>query len=164
MKKNVLTNLMMMAMMALVSMTFAACGGDDKDDIPGDDKVLKEGVHRMEVYFSGSDKWNISGSFTATYGYGSTDIYENGKKVSEYAGVYDIDEFRDYVVETGKDCDQMVLTFATKPKSKSSEDLTVTLKGFIDGKQTNMKVYTIKANDPKTMVFFCQDVGGDLIQ
>ncbi|MBR3078246.1 MAG: beta-barrel fold lipoprotein [Prevotella sp.] len=157
---------LMMAVCAVMCVTFAACGGDDdKDDISGDYQELKEGVHRIEVYFSGSDKWRVVATFLATHGYGGTDLYENGQKVNKTAGGYYSEELRNYAVETGKNCDQMVATIQLDPLSKStSGDIEVTLKGFIDGKQTNMKVWTVKADAPKTLVFYCQDIGADLIQ
>ena len=52
--KFLFLNVIMMAMMAAVCMTFASCGsGSDDDDIPGGgaNVKLKEGVHRIEVSF-----------------------------------------------------------------------------------------------------------------
>ena len=54
MKQKNLIKFWVMAMMAAVCVTFAACGGDsDDDDIPGGGTAvkLKEGVHRIEVSF-----------------------------------------------------------------------------------------------------------------
>lgn len=164
MKKVNSIKYLMMAVAAIVCMTFTSCGGDDdKDDIPGDYKELKEGVHRIEVYFSGSNQWRITAMFVASHGLNGTDIYENGQKVNQTSGAYYNEELRNYVVETGKKCDQFNLTLLMDPLSSTSGDIEVTLRGYIDGKQDNMKVWTIKASDPKSMVFSCQDIGADII-
>ena len=64
MKTKFLTNLLMMAALAMVAMTFTACGGDDEDDIPGGDTSV--GVHRVDIQFSS----NASRYNTSTYIYG----------------------------------------------------------------------------------------------
>lgn len=154
-----------MVVMTVVCATFASCSsGSNDDDIPGDYKELKEGVHRIEIYFSGSNQWKISAMFIASYGYNYADIYENNQKVNQTPGGYYSEELRNYVVETGKKCDQFYLTLLMDPLSSTSGDIEVTLRGYIDGKQDNMKVWTIKASNPKSMMFSCQNIGADLIQ
>ena len=49
MKKNIFTKLMMLAMVAMTSISFTACGGDD-DDNNGVDTAI--GVHRIDVQFN----------------------------------------------------------------------------------------------------------------
>lgn len=163
--KTFLKYSLLMAVVLVSMVALTACGGNSDDDLPDNYIELIEGVHRIEVSFSGSDQWRVSTMFLATEGYRGTDIYENGQKVNETAGGYYCEELRNYIVETGKKCNSLSVTIVLNPYSKlSSGDIEITLKGFIDGKQTNMKVWNVKASDPKSMTFSCQDIGADIIQ
>ena len=54
---------LMMAMMAAVCMTFAACGGDSDDDIPGGGNA-QIGVHRVDLHFDGTlPSWHSTVGF-----------------------------------------------------------------------------------------------------
>ena len=146
--KFLFLNVIMMAMMAAVCMTFASCGsGSDDDDIPGGgtNVKLKEGVHRIEVSFKGSADWRASVMFVATYHDESSQLYENGKKVGITSGLYSDGGIHPLVVD-------------------DPGEMEVTLKGYVDGKQTNMKVYTFKRGGYTSAVFYAENYGADYIR
>lgn len=166
--KFLFLNVIMMAMMAAVCMTFASCGsGSDDDDIPGGgaNVKLKEGVHRIEVSFKGSADWRASVMFVATYHDESSQLYENGKKVGITSGLYSDGGIRDYAVESDAKCDDMSLAISLNPLVvEDPGEMEVTLKGYVDGKQTNMKVYTFKKGGYTSAVFYAEDYGADYIR
>ena len=168
MKQKNLIKFWVMAMMAAVCVTFAACGGDsDDDDIPGGGTAvkLKEGVHRIEVSFKGSTDWRASLMFVATYHDESSQLYENGKKVGITSGLYSDGGIRDYAVESDARCDDMSLAISLNPLVVDDPgEMEVTLKGYVDGKQTNMKVYTFKKGGYTSAVFYAEDYGADYIR
>lgn len=81
MKKNIISKLLMMVALAMVSMTFTACGGDDEDDNGNNITDTAIGVHRIDVQFND----NVVGCDVANYFYALkadasyANIYENGK-------------------------------------------------------------------------------------
>lgn len=158
---------LMMAMMAVVCMTFAACGGDDKDDDPGNVVKTTTGVHRIDVEFSGAtDGWSLQAMFIGTHGNtSSVELYENGKKVgTDVPGTFVGDTFRNYSVETDASCDLFEVTLSAIPMTNPGT-FTVTLKGYVNGKQTNMKVFEFKPDaQVKGCIFYSEDFGADMMK
>ncbi|MBE6258286.1 MAG: hypothetical protein E7103_10090 [Prevotella sp.] len=167
MKRIISAKYHMMAMIVAVCVTFAACGGDDKDDDPGNVVKTTTGVHRIDVEFSGAtDSWNLQVMFIGTHGNTtSVDLYENGKKLgTEVPGTFIGDTFRNYSVETDASCDLFEVTLSAIPKTNPGS-FTVTLKGYVNGKQTNMKVFEFKPDaQVKGCIFYSEDFGADIIQ
>lgn len=156
---------MMLAVMVMAVLTFTACGSDDKDDLPDGYVKTTEGVHRIEVSFDGNTTgWNCDATFIATYGTATVNLYENGKQVGSAYG-YSSSEVRDYAIETDAKCDLMSVTVILSHSSFASvEPITVTLKGYVNGKQTNMKVVEVPTSETnKGIVFSAEEIGGDLI-
>lgn len=160
---------MMTAIMTMAAFIFSACGGDDKDDIPDGYVKTTEGVHRTEVSFSGNTAgWSTSLTFIAVYGdgtHGKVKMYENGKQISDNGG-FSSEEMRSYAVDTDAMCDMMSTTIILTHESFGSvEPITVTLKGYVNGKQTNMKVVEISASETyKGIIFSAEDIGADLVK
>ena len=167
MKRIISAKYHMMAMIVAVCVTFAACGGDDKDDDPGNVVKTTTGVHRIDVEFSGAtDSWSLQVMFIGTHGNTtSVDLYENGKKLgTEVPGTFIGDTFRNYSVETDASCDLFEVTLSAIPKTNPGS-FTVTLKGYVNGKQTNMKVFEFKPDaQVKGCIFYSEDFGADIIQ
>ena len=154
----------MLALMIAAVFTFTACGGDDDDELPDVYVKTTEGVHRIEVSFSGSTAgWKCDATFIGTYGTGYSKLYENGVQVGDAYG-YSDDKLRSYAIETDAKCDLMSITMILSHGiSVSVEPITVTLKGYVNGKQTNMKVVEIPASETnKGIVFSAEDIGADL--
>lgn len=146
-----------MAMMAMC--VFTACGGDDKDgDLSGDYVQTEQGVHRITVTFSGNtDGWGADLYFTATLGNsGFSNIYENGKQVNDMTGAWGTSGMRDYDITSGADCDLMTLTLSVTGRA-DAEPVSVTLKGYVNGKQTNMKVIDYKPGEVRKTISFAAD-------
>ena len=157
---------MMLALMMAAVFTFTACGGDDDDDLPDGYVKTTEGVHRIEVSFDGNTTgWNCDATFIGTYGTSAVKLYENGERVGDEYG-YSDNKLRGYTIETDAKCDLMSVTVILSHSSFASvEPITVTLKGYVNGKQTNMKVVEVPANETnKGIVFSAEDIGADLIK
>ena len=131
----------------------------------GTNVKLKEGVHRIEVSFKGSADWRASLMFVATYHDESSQLYENGKKVGITSGLYSDGGIRDYAIESDAKCDDMSLAISLNPLVVDDPgEMEVTLKGYVDGKQTNMKVYTFKRGGYTSAVFYAENYGADYIR
>lgn len=155
---------LVMAIVAVVCVTLTACGGDDDSE-----NVVKTstGVHRIDVSFSGDTSgWDCQALFVGTHGNThDVKLYENGKDVTETPGGFAGQGFRDYSVETDASCDMFVVTVTSLRNSASAGTFTITLKGYVNSKQTNMKVYEFKPDKQvKSCVFYSEDLGADLLQ
>ena len=151
--------------MAIVALTFASCGGDD-DGLPEDYVKTTEGVHRIEVSFDGSTTgWEGQIMFIATNGTShNVAIYKDGSLASTDGG-FSTEELKDITAESEKACDMMQVSVTLMNMShKAVSPVTVTLKGYVNGTQKNMKVVEIPATETyKTIIFNAEDIGADLI-
>ena len=157
----------MMALMAVVCSTFTACGGSNSDDdIPGDVVETTTGVHRIEVSFDGSTAgWEGQIMFIATNGMShDVAIYKDGSLVGTEGG-FSTEELKNITAETEKDCDLMQISVTLMNMShKAVSPVTVTLKGYVNGVQKNMKVVEFPVTETlKTIIFYSENIGADLI-
>lgn len=157
---------LMMAVLTVVCMTFTACGDDDKEYDPGYGKTeLLEGVHRIEVSFKNAENWRASVMFIGTYHEEAAELYEDGEKIGRGKGYYVDGGVRNYNIESEAKCDDMVVTLSLNPLVMDDPgELEVTLKGYVNGKQTNMKVYTVTKDGYRNITFYAQDYGADVIR
>lgn len=165
--KKYISYITMMALMAVVCSTFTACGGgDDDDDVPGDVVKTTAGVHRIEVSFDGSTTgWEGQIMFIATNGKShSVSLYKDGNLVGTDGG-YSTEVLWNITVESEQACDLMQASVTlTNMSHKAVGSVTVTLKGYVNGTQKNMKVVEIPATETyKTIIFNAEDIGADLI-
>ena len=157
---------MTMALMAIVCLTFTACGGSDDDDLPEGYVETQTGVHRIEVAFDGNTTgWEGQIMFIATNGTShNVAIYKDGSLASTDGG-FSTEELKDITAESEKACDMMQVSVTLMNMShKAVSPVTVTLKGYVNGTQKNMKVVEIPATETyKTIIFNAEDIGADLI-
>ncbi len=165
--KKYVSCIMMLAMMAVVCSTFTACGGGDSDDdIPGDVVKTTTGVHRIEVTFSGNTTgWEGQIMFIATNGKSyNVPLYRDGNLLSTDGG-YSTEELKNITIDTEKTCDLMQVSVTLMNMShRTVSPVTVTLKGYVNGVQKNMKVVEFPATETlKTIIFYSENIGADLI-
>lgn len=143
---------LLLALVAMVTMTFTACGGDDKeDDIPVDAAGTGIGIHRIDVQYSD----NAAGCRVMNIFYGVRkdgslgDLYENGKKLEldDQSHTWTTEEQRDLSIQTEDGCGGMVLTLGISgPNGKNvTSDVTVTVVGYVNGKRIKTQVFTLPA-------------------
>ena len=148
----------LLILMAVVTMFFfTACGGDDNDEQKREKTEV--GVHRITVEFTGditgldADIW-----VTAVEGVdGKCDIFMDGVKVNEEPGIWSNDEeprVRNYDLTSSADCNLMSTTISLYCINLQNP-VTVTLKGYVEGVQKNMKVIDCKPGEinPQTFSF-----------
>lgn len=159
MEKINLKHFFLLAMMAMVAMTFSACGGDDDDD-SGKDVGTGVGVHRIDVQFSTRQTSGLDCQCVfAAYRFDKKelDIYENGKKVSQ-DNVFGIENsamfkgLQDISVNSSDGCVAMVasLTLMTDRLIPAAADVTVTFVAYVNGKRVKTQVATLPKG--KTMM------------
>jgi len=147
MKKIFFTALMMLAMVAMTSVSFTACGGDDDDN----NENTNVGVHRIDVHFDDNAiGCRVISTFYGRYPDGSfSNLYENGKQLPTDATShiwysYDI---RDMSITTDDGCraEAAIINLTTPSMRKLDHDVTVTVVGYINGKRTKSQVFTLPA-------------------
>lgn len=158
---------MMMAIMAVMCVTFNACSSSDDEDLPDGYVKTTEGIHRIEVAFSGNTAgWSADLSFIAVYGdgtHGKVKLYENGSQISDN-GTFGAEELRNYAVETDAKCDQMTVTVTLSHSAgKTVEPVTVTLKGYVNGVQKKVKTATFNSNEVYKTVVFDSELDADIL-
>lgn len=158
-------NLLMMLLMVAVSMTVVSCGGDDDDDKGVSTTV---GVHRIDVEFSGDTSgWNLQALFIGSY-QNSTNVtlYENGKVLTTDMNSYIDKAVRKYSIESESKCDMLQTTITAILDEGIPGTFSVTLRGYVDGKQTNMKVFEFTPGNSHAIscVFSAEDVGMDMMK
>ena len=147
MKKKIFTTLMMLAMVAMTSVSFTACGGDDDDN----NETTNVGVHRIDVHFDDNAiGCNVFCTFYGRHPDGSfANLFENGKQLPTDATShiwysYDV---RDMSITTEDGCkaEAAIINMTTPNKRKLDHDVTVTVVGYINGKRTKSQVFTLPA-------------------
>ena len=166
--KTFLKYSLLMAVVLVSMVTLTSCGGSDGDD-PGNKINVTTGVHRIDVEFSGdTDGWGLQTIFIGSYrDQSNVYLYENGQKINEYAGSFMGKEFRKYSVETDAECDLFQVTVTATIKNLAAGTFTVTLRGYVNGQQKNMKVYEFKPDTQtivKSCVFSAEDIGTDMMK
>lgn len=149
MKKSNLYNLLMMAALAMVSMTFTSCGGDDDDDNKVTDTAI--GVHRIDVEFNdnvvGCDVLNIFYGLRADGSFAN--IYESGKQLTLDASTHtwSTDEVRSVSIQTEDGCAAIVgaINITSKNLMPIDHDVSVTVVGYVNGKRIKTQVFTLPA-------------------
>lgn len=150
-----------------------SCGNDNEDDGQTEQPGINVGTHRIDVSFSGDTfGWGVHVSFTGTPMYYTdvamtSDLYENGIKLPKEDNViWSCDEIRDYSVST--DNKSQLLTCGVsidKPYDAATQPrgtLVVHLKGYINGKQTKEKTYSMSPNDGNIKhIYFMSDLNED---
>lgn len=166
MKRQKFINYLMVTMAMMTMCMFAACGDDKDDDLPDGYYKTTEGVHRIDVSFSGdASGWEGATAFVATYGDGShgfVKLYENGKLLSN-DGTFMGEDLRSYSVETEEKCDQMSVTVTlVHDVSVSVSPVTVTLKSFINGQPKKTKAVEFTARDSRRTIVFNSELDADV--
>lgn len=173
MKKNSILKLMIVAMVAIVSVTtFTACGGDDDDDLPatgsGDITI---GTHRIDVEFEGNTTpWTTTVGFSAVKasatGMGAK-LYENGKELNVSSSSWSEDTFRSYSISTDDKCQSLccVLYVRANRHATPLEPITIRMRGYAIGSLKKERTYTIDDNGKtKIITFFSEVIEGDNVQ
>lgn len=164
--KTFLKYSLLMAVVLVSVVALTACGGNSDDD-PGKRINVTTGVHRIDVEFSGvADGWDLQTMFIGAYkDQTNVNLYENGQKINETAGSFMGKVFRNYSVETDADCDIFQVTVSLILKNSAAGTVTVTLRGYVNGQQKNMKVYEFKPDaQVKSCVFSAEDIGIDMMK
>lgn len=145
-------------LMAVVTMCFfTACGGDDKDDEEKREKT-EVGIHRITVEFSGdltgldADIWVTAVEGVNDY----SDIFMDGVKVNEMPGAWsngdESPKVQNYDLTSSADCNLMTATVSLYCRNLQNP-VTVTLKGYVNGSQKNMKVIDCKPGEKSPQTF-----------
>ena len=165
MKKLVFEKLMMIALMAMVAMTFSACGGSDSDDLPGTGGVTK-GVHRIDVQFSESaGDCSVTMGFTAYNEKGNfVKLYDNGKEVTDSDGGYKTNVLRDISISTDDGAIGLAVAIivAGKNMGKIKDDVTVTLVGYTNNKRVKTQTVVFPAGTKNGSITFYTNVDGTI--
>ena len=169
MKKNIFITLMMLVMVALTSVSFTACGGDD-DDNNGVDTAI--GVHRVDIQFSSSAVHSSVGTYIYGLKAGSSmnnivtsNLYENGQQLPLDATthIWECNTVRDISVKTENGCVGImasVVLMAQWGVSAMPEDITITCVGYVNDKRMYTKVYTLPAGKKTISISFSTSDGG----
>lgn len=165
MKKLVFEKLMLIALMAMVAMTFSACGGSGNDDLPGTGGVTK-GVHRIDVQFSESaGNCSVTMGFTAYNEKGSfVKLYDNGKEVTDNDGGYKTNVMRDISISTDDGAIGLAVGVyvAGKNMGKIKDDVTVTLVGYTNNKRVKTQTVVFPAGTRNGSITFYTNVDGTI--
>lgn len=147
MKKDIF-RYMTLVMVAIVSMTFMACGGADDDEI---DQTTIIGVHRIDVEFSGNiDECMATNVFYAlkpdtSFG----NIYEGGKQLQlePTSHTWTNKEIRAISVLSEDGCVGTIagIIVISKNSEPISSDLMVTMTGYVNNKFLKKQVFTLPA-------------------
>lgn len=158
--KKYISNIVMLAM---VSIAFTACGGDDDED-NNQSSGTGIGVHRIDVQFSGNTaECNALNIFYALKADGSyAGLYESGKALQMDATTqtWHNEEFRPISIESEDGCGATAasINVTSKTMRPISSDLTVTVVGYVNGKRIKTQVFTLPAgHTTMTGVFVTSD-------
>lgn len=170
MKKNIIFSLLSIAALAMVTITFTACGGDDNDDITGGDTSV--GVHRVDIQFSSSAVHSSVGTYIYGMKAGSSmsniitsNLYENGQQLPLDATthLWECNAIRDISVKTESGCVGIMASVILMAKwgvSATPEDITITCVGYVNDKRMYTKVYTLPAGKKTISISFSTSEGG----
>lgn len=165
--------MLLAVLLAAVVPLLTACGSDDEDDGQTEQHGINVGTHRIDVSFSGDTfGWGVHVTFTGTPMYYTdaakvSDLYENSIQLSKEDDVtWSCEEIRDYSVST--DSKSQLLTCGvsiSKPYDAATQPrgtLVVHFKGYINGKQTKEKTYSMSPNDGNIKhIYFMSDLNED---
>lgn len=138
-----------------INATIRELGGKE---FPVQPRTDEQGTHRITVEFSGdltgldADIW-----ITAVEGVdGYSDIFMDGVKVNEMPGVWsnadEIPKVKNYDLTSSADCDLMTATVSLYCRNLQNP-VTVTLKGYVNGLQKNIKVIDCKPGEKSPLTF-----------
>lgn len=129
------------AIMAILIMTitlFLSC--DRNDEIPIT-TWKTTGVHRIEITFSDTLKWNGVCAFVAGYSsIAGLPLFENGIQINDSTERYVEMRLRNYNVYTGKNCNGMIAGIRAFPRTPEAKPLTIMFKGYVNDVLTNTEI------------------------
>lgn len=171
--RKYLSFVMMAVLMTAVVPLLTACGSDDEDDVQTELPDINVGTHRVDVSFSGDTfGWGVHVTFTGTpvnisSAHQGSALYENGIELLKEDDVtWSCEEIRDYSVST--DSKSQLLTCGvsiSKPYDAATQPrgtLVVHFKGYINGKLTKEKTYSMSPNDGNIKhIYFLSDLNED---
>jgi len=158
---------MMLAMMAVVCTSVTACGGNDDEDSPGGGGSTTVGVHRIDIQIDGKTNSNWISMFTF-YGLKPdgkfTGLYENGKSlpIDPQFNTWTTEEIRDFSISTDNNAVAIVgnIVLGAPGGSKVTEDIIITMVGYINGNRVYTRVFTLPAGKSAIGIAFSTDEGG----
>lgn len=141
--------------------SFTACGGDDDDKPIGNEtEKLTVGTHRVDVDFSGDTSgWSVNVGFVGS-GYPdpttASKLYEDGKQLELTSGsVWMSEGFRSYSVSTDDRSQCLTaMVMLTKREHVMPKAVTVTLKGYVNGKMKKTKSFVADGNHTSKTINF----------
>ena len=147
MKKSIY--LVSVAMMAVLSLTLASCGGDDDDNVLNKTTTGSQtAVHKIKFSVTGNvDKFKWTVSFRGTTWDGNVasmaTIYDaKGNAIDEY-----VENIPDMSGETNKYGATLVAAvLVTDYDASNTDQISFKFEGFINGKLTNAKTFDIQGN------------------
>ncbi len=150
MKKN-MNFLLMAVMMAVAVPMLTACGSDDDEETTEwkDPNAPTVGTHRIDIVFSGATQgWEVYAGFTGTPEngdvYTGAELFENGVRLEKDTPNWLCSELRNYSITTDNHCIGLWLVLTiNRDDRKTLEPMTVTLTGYVNGKLTQQKSYTV---------------------
>lgn len=146
MKKRIFSSLFMMAALAMVAMTIAACGGDDDDNNGVDNKI---GVHRIDIHYDNAEECEVMTGFYGIKADGNTSqLYEGGKQLpTDEANTWTSEELRDYSVSTEENSASLNVAISVSSPNlvPIDKDITVTIVSYINNKRVSTQVFTLPA-------------------
>lgn len=141
--------MMTIVLMAMTSLSLISCGDDDDNPktTAGKETIA---VHKIKITVAGNPdlfRWeaNFNGLTWVNNTASPAIIYdENGKEIDF------VENFTQVTAQTDKNGSLMAAAMVvTDFDERNTGEITVTFEGWIGGKRTNSKVYTIKAGAQK---------------
>lgn len=149
--KKYISFVTMAVMMAVAVPMLIACGSDDDEETMEwkDPNAPTVGTHRIDIVFSGATQgWEVYAGFTGTPEngdvYTGAELFENGVRLEKDTPNWLCSELRNYSITTDNHCIGLWLVLTiNRDDRKTLEPMTVTLTGYVNGKQTQQKNYTV---------------------
>lgn len=166
MKQNISIKYLMMAMVAVVCMTFSACGGDD-DDLPDGNSDFEVGVHRVDIQFDTNGQAIEAQTIINAVRTDGTQcaLYENGKQISSGNQPYAwyTEEVRNFSIQTDDKCICIVANVAVWPENYTvaKADINVTCVGYVNNKEVYRRTVTLPKGKKTLAIGFTTDTHED---
>ena len=143
---------MMAALMVATIPMLTACSSDDDEEEnvewTGQNDGFTVGTHRIDIIVSGNTRgWGMGVGFTGTPEnadvYTGAELFENGIRIEKNSPNFICGELRNYSITSDNKCIGLWLALTINKETEAPlEPMTVTLKGYVNGKLMQEKTYT----------------------